>query len=112
MIISDLSNKAPRRPRHHHHHSISSELIVAILTASYIAGSFAYAASGKAKPAYVATPSKQYHDKDHVEKAKRVKVRVEMRIPNPAYEPPKVEDCKEDAPCDASAPWLFQPQEK
>lgn len=112
MIISDLSKKTPRRPRHHHHHSISSELIVAILTASYIAGSFAYAASGKGKPAYVATPSKQYHDKDHVKKAKRVKVRVEMRIPDPTWEPSKVENCNPDQACDVSAPWVYQPQEK
>ena len=54
---------------------------------------------------------KQYHDTDR-HREKKPKVKVELRIPTPAYEPPKVEDCKEDAPCDASAPWLFQPQER
>ena len=54
---------------------------------------------------------KQYHDTDR-HREKKAKVQHALVIPDPAYEPPKVEDCKDDAPCDASAPWLFQPQEK
>ena len=54
---------------------------------------------------------KQYHDTDR-HREKKVKVQHALVIPDPAYEPPKVEDCKDDAPCDASAPWLFQPQER
>ena len=54
---------------------------------------------------------KQYRDSEH-HHAKKAKVQRALVIPDPAYEPPKVEDCKKDAPCDASAPWLFQPQEK
>ena len=54
---------------------------------------------------------KQYRDSEH-HHAKKAKVQRALVIPDPAYEPPKVEDCKDDAPCDASAPWLFQPQEK